>query len=124
MKKLGILLALPLAMVLIAGCGSKPDSQKPIDQVRTEAEKMNLSQLESTAKSYAKEIQKQSAGMEEIQAKLRQLKPTELFSDKAKSIKDEASKVASEVSGLTDRYNVYAQQFQKAGGDLSKIKLS
>lgn len=123
MKKWSLFLVLPVAAMLVAGCGSKPDSSKPIDQVRQEAEKMNLSQLEKTAQSYAKEIQKQAAGMEQVQNKLKDLKPTELFSDKAKNIKDEASKIGGQVSALTERYNVYVEQFQKAGGDLSKVKI-
>ncbi|HTL47199.1 MAG TPA: hypothetical protein VL688_03945 [Verrucomicrobiae bacterium] len=116
---------LPLALVLAAyGCGKKADSNKPIDEVRVEAQKMDQAQLEKQAQAYAKEISKKTSDMQEVQNKLKGLSPQELFGDKAKDIKDQASKIATEVSALTERYNVYAEQFQKAGGDLSKIKLA
>lgn len=117
-----------LLMVAVAlnvwGCTKKADAAKPMDQVRAEAEKMTAADLEATAKAYASEIAAKKSDVEKIQAKLSGLSLQDMVGEKAKSIKDEASKVGQEISALTERYEVYAQKFQATGGDVSKIKLS
>jgi Skp family chaperone for outer membrane proteins len=103
---------------------SKADTNKPIDQVRAEAETMNVSQLESAAKDYAGEIAEKQKEAENIQSQLTQLSLQEAMGEKAKKIKDDVARVTQELSALTERYNIYVQRFQAAGGDLSKVQIA
>lgn len=122
--KINVMWLLPLALVVVMGCGKKADTNKPMEEVRAEAQTMSAKELESSAKAYASEINRLKPEMEKIQAKLKDLAPTELLGDKAKGIKEEISKVSSRLSALTQRYDVYAEQYKKVGGDLSAIQIS
>ncbi|MDP3920522.1 MAG: hypothetical protein Q8R76_06935 [Candidatus Omnitrophota bacterium] len=124
MKKLHFLWLLPVVMMVVTGCGKQADPNKPIDQIKQEVEGMSVSQLQSQAQAYAKEIQKKGSDMSQVQEKLKSLSPKDLLGEKAKGIKDEVSKIGSEVKALTQRYNIYADQFKQAGGDISKIQIA
>ncbi|MBN1688296.1 MAG: hypothetical protein JW893_04275 [Candidatus Omnitrophica bacterium] len=123
MKMRWLLLVLPIAIFTISGCAKKADSKKPVDQIRQEAEKMSLDELQSTAQAYAKEIGNQKAAADKIRAKLKDLSPKDLLGEQGKAIKEDVSKVTSEISELTKRYQVYASKFREMGGDASKIKI-
>ena len=108
----------------VSGCGKKADPKKPIDQVKTEAEKMSAKDLEATAKAYVQEIAAKKTEVREVTSQVKSLSPSELFGDKAKNLKDEISRIVSDVSALTERYEIYARKYQELGGDLSNIKVS
>ncbi len=123
-RKMFVPFLMCLAIAVIGtGCGKKADPNKPIDQVKAEVEKMSVSDLEATARAYAKEIAAKKGKVDEIQAKLKGLSPMEVLGEKGSKIRDEAAQVATQVSALTERYEVYASKFQQSGGDLSKIKI-
>lgn len=124
MKNSGIaILVFCLAASFAAGCSKKADTQKPLGEIRKEIEGMSLNQLQGQAEAYAREIAGKRGELEKIQAQLTSLSPQELFGDKAKGIKDQMSRVASDTQALTDRYNIYAGKFQELGGDSSKIQI-
>lgn len=124
MKLFGKLsVVLVLMGVALTGC-SQVDSNKSIDEIKSEVEGMNVSQLESKASAYAKEISNKTADMEAVKKKLKELSPKDLLGEKAKEIKNDVSSIGSEITALTQRYNVYADQFKKLGGDLSKIQIA
>lgn len=122
-KRILMIAFLSVAVLTAFGCGKKADPNKPLDQVQAEADKMSAADLEATAQAYAKAIAEKKVEADKIQAEIGQLKVQELFSDKAKGIKDRAAKLGEEVSALTARYQIYASQFQAKGGDLSKIQI-
>ena len=125
MKKLShvFLMFTFMACLFAYGCAKKADSAKPIDQVQAEVQKMSVSDLQSSAKAYADAIMSKRSDLEKIEQQLKSINPTEIFSEKAKGIKDQLQTISSEVSALTERYNIYAQKFQSMGGDVSKIKI-
>lgn len=107
----------------VVGCGKKADTSKPIDQIQQEVQAMSKADLESNAKAYVNEITAKKSELEKIGAELKTLSPTEIFGEKAKGIKDKLSSVQSEMSALTQRYEIYAKKYQEVGGDLSTIKI-
>ena len=108
----------------IAGCSKRVDANKPLDQVQAEVQNMNLKQLESNARAYAKEITSKNSEVQKATQQIKTINPTEIFSEKAKGLKDQISKLGSEVSALSQRYEVYAKKFQELGGNLENIKVS
>lgn len=119
------MLLMGLAVVaFVYGCGKKADTNKPVEQIKQEVQAMSLSDLESNAKAYAKEVEAKKPELEKIAAEMKTLSPTEIFSDKAKEIKSRLSSVQGEISALMERYQVYAQKYQETGGDVSKIKVA
>ena len=126
MKRKRILCAL-LFVVLVpftSGCGKKADTSKSVDQIKTEVQRMSLGDLEANAKVYATEIVSKKSEVDKAADKMKSISPTELFGDKAKGLKDEISKLQSDLSALTQRYEVYAQKYSQMGGDVSKVKIS
>jgi hypothetical protein len=65
---MSVVLALSMALILgVSGCGKKADETKPMDQVKSEAEKMDVSQLHDTAMKYKEAI---TAKVEEVKAEV------------------------------------------------------
>ena len=117
-------LTLLACMVMIYGCGKKADPSKSVDQIKQEVQAMSVSDLESNAKAYVNEIMSRKSELDKIQAQLKSMSPTEIFGDKAKGIKGQLSNVQSELSALTQRYEIYAKKYQDLGGDPGKIKIA
>lgn len=125
MKKLAMsLMVLLIAGAALQGCGKKADTQKPVDQIQQEVQSMSKADLESNAKAYVNEISSRKSELDKIASQLKSLSPTEMFGEKAKGIKDELSKVQSDLSALTQRYEIYAKKYQEVGGDVSAIKIA
>jgi archaellum component FlaC len=123
MNKLFPLAVLVLTLAVFQGCAKKADPNKPIDQIQQEVQAMSKSDLEGNAKAYVNEITARKSELDKIGDQLKSLSPTEIFGDKAKGIKDQLSKVQTELSALTQRYEIYAKKYQEVGGDLSAIKI-
>jgi PBP1b-binding outer membrane lipoprotein LpoB len=118
-------IALVLATsLLVFGCAKKADPNKPIDQIQKEVQNMSVSDLQSNALAYVDAIKAKKGEVTKVSDQLKALSPKELFSDKAKTIRDQAASVTKEVNALTQRYEIYAKKFAEKGGDMAKIKLS
>ncbi|MFA6600184.1 MAG: hypothetical protein WC352_05045 [Candidatus Omnitrophota bacterium] len=117
--------ALVMALSVFAfGCGKKADINKPIDKIQAEVQKMSVGDLEKSARAYADAIKVRQADVSKVSEQLKALSPKELFSGKAKSIRDEAAAITRDVNALTQRYEIYARKFLEKGGDMAKIKIS
>lgn len=120
---LRVLVCFCLAAFLAAGCAKKADITKSIDQIKTEVEKMSVKDLQGYAEAYAKQIANQKADAEKLLTKMRSMAPKDLLGDKAKSLRNDVSKVQSKLSALAARYDIYAKKFKEKGGDIAKLKL-
>ena len=114
-----LLAVLTLVVFTVVGCGKKADANKPIEQVKTEAQAMSAADLQKTAEAYAKEITSKKSEMTKTSEELKKLSPKDLLGEKAKSIKDRISALGSEASELTKRYEIYAREYKAKGGDVS-----
>ena len=120
LKSLMLVLAVALAFT---GCGKKADTSKSVDQIRNEAQAMSVADLEANAKAYVSEIQAKKSEIEKVTDQVKQLSPADLLGEKSKSLKDQLNQLGGQISALTERYTVYAQQYQEKGGDLSQIQI-
>lgn len=111
-----------LAGFLFAGCGKKIDTNKTMEQIRTESESMTLSQLEAEAKAYIKEIGHTRSAFEKTKEKLQSLSNEDIFGEKARNLQKEMTDLTRRVSDLTQAYLVYAEKYEDLGGDTTKIK--
>jgi len=106
---------LPVAMVLVGGCGGGGASEdKPMDQVKTDAAKMNADQLKAKVAEFTKAIDAKKADLEGVQAKIKDLQVSELMGEKAKALNAEAAKITESIGKLAERMKVYQDQMMQS----------
>ena len=105
------------------GCGSGADEDKPMSEVKAEAEKMDTAKLKSVAKEYKANITAKTAEISELVNKLKDVPVTEKLGDEAKGIMADIEAVNKSVSSLTERFQVYYDKLKEKGGDLSGLEL-
>jgi len=112
-----------LCLFAILGCGKKADENKPISEVKAEAEKMNTDGLKAMAMAYKEAIAAKSSDLEKLTAKLKDIPVTEMLGEEAKKLKADMVNLEKSVSALKERFEVYYQKLKDAGGDLSGLQL-
>ena len=118
---LGCLIALCLFAIL--GCGKKADENKPISEVKAEAEKLDTDGLRAMAMVYQKAIAAKNGEVEKLTAKLKDIPVTEMMGDEAKELKADVDNLNTSISALKERFEVYYQKLKEQGGDLSGLQI-
>lgn len=112
-----------VSMLVLYGCGKKADENKPISQVKTEAEKMSTSQLRSMATKYKDAIMAKKGDAEKLADKLKDVPVTKILGEEAKSLKVEIDDLTKSVSALKERFEIYYQKLKEKGGNLAGLEL-
>ena len=115
------LIALCLSAIL--GCGKKADENKPISEVKAEAEKMDTDGLRAMATVYQKAITAKNSEVEKLTAKLKDIPVTEMLGNEAKELKTDIDDLNKSISALKERFEVYYQKLKEQGGDLSGLQV-
>ena len=105
----------------ILGCGKKADENKPISEVKAEAEKMDTDGLRDMAMTYQKAIAAKSSEVEKLSAKLKDIPVTETLGNEAKALKADIDNLNKSLSALKERFEVYYQKLKEQSGDLSGL---
>jgi hypothetical protein len=111
------------AMLAVCGCGKKADANKPIDQVKAEAEKMDVAQLRDMAMKYKDTIAAKAEQIKAESLKLKDIPLTEMMGDKAKAINATVDELKKTVDALTERFQVYLDELKKKGGDITGLQI-
>jgi hypothetical protein len=111
--------------LVIGGCGGskKADENKPLPQVKAEADKMNAAQLHDMAMKYKEAIEARNADVDKIAAKLKEILPTEAAGGEMEQLKTDLENLMKSVSALQERFQVYYQKLKEKGGDLSGLEI-
>ena len=112
-----------LCLFAILGCGKKADENKPISEVKAEAEKMDTDGLRAMATVYQKAIAAKNSEVEKLTAKLKDIPVTEMLGGEAKELKADIDNLNKSVSALKERFEVYYQKLKEQGGDLSGLQV-
>ena len=122
-KKPTIYFLLVLCSLVLLGCSQKADENKPISEVKAEAEKMDTNQLRSMAMSYKEAIVAKKGEVEKLAAKLKEIPVTEMLGAEAKEIKSEIDNLNKSVSALKERFEVYYDKLKEKSGDTSGLEI-
>ena len=122
-KKMAFYFCLALCTAALFGCSKKADENKPISEIKTEAEQMSLDQLRSAAMSYKDAILAQKTEVEKFAAKLKDIPVTKMLSTEAKDLKTEINTLNKSISALTDRFKIYYQKLKEKGGNLAGLDI-
>lgn len=124
MNKLLIIGAL-LSAFVFAGCnpGVNAEQDRPVAEVKADAEKLDAAKLRSKVLEYKDAIVKKSAELAKASEKLKDIPVAEIAGEKAAQIKKEIEEIGASVSKLKDRYQVYYDQLKAKAGDLTGLDL-
>ena len=114
---------LALCSLALVGCGKKADENKPISEVKAEAEKMSVEKLRSMALTYKEAIIAKRADVEKITAELKKIPITEMLGEEAKGLKTDMDNLNESVSALKARFEIYYNKLKEKGGDVTDLKI-
>lgn len=114
-----------LGALVFAGCnaGVKSEQDKPVAEVKAEAEKLDAAALRSKVLEYKDVIVKKTAELAKASEKLKDIPVAEIAGEKAAKIKKEVEEIGASISKLKDRYQVYYDQLKAKAGDLTGLDL-
>ena len=122
-KGITIFALLALCSLVLLGCGSKADENKPLSEVKAEAEKMDTKQLRAMAEEYEKVIMAKKGEIDKITAKLKEIPITEMLGEEAKKLKADIEKLNKSVNALRERFTIYYEKLKEKGGDVSGLQI-
>ena len=105
------------------GCGKKVDENKPLPEVRAEADQMSVDQLRQMAMNYKDAILAKRGEVEKFTAKIKDIPIAEMLGTEAKELKTEIENLNRSASALKERFEVYYKKLKEMGGDLSGLKI-
>ena len=114
---------LMVGSLVLPGCGQKADENKPIDQVKAEAEKMDSKDLRAAAENYKNALVAKKGELEKIAAKLKEMPVTEMMGEQAKGLKADIENLSRSVDALTERFDIYYEKLKEKGGDVSGLQM-
>ena len=107
----------------LCGCGKKADENKPVGEVKAEAEKMSVEKLRSMAVTYKEAITAKKEDVQKLVSKLKDIPLTKMMSDESKGLKADIDGLNKSVSALKERFEVYYNKLKEKGGDLSSLNI-
>jgi len=115
------LLVLLAVAMLFAGCSKKADENKPLSEVKAEAETMSVAKLKSMAMEYKDAISAKKDEIEKVTGELKNIPVAEMFDNEAKELKADIENLTKSLSALNERFQVYYQKLKEKGGDLTGL---
>jgi len=122
-RSIGFHCLLALCSLTVIGCGEKADENKPIADVKAEAEQMNTKELRATALAYKEAIMTKQKDVEKLAASLKEIPVTKMLGAKAKKLKADSESLNKSISALTERFQIYSKKLKEKGGDVSGLEL-
>jgi len=116
-----VLLVLLAVVMLFAGCSKKADENKPLSEVKAEAEKMSVDKLKAMAMEYKDAISAKKEEIEKVTGELKNIPVAEMLGNEATELKAEIENLTKSVSALNERLQIYYQKLKEKGGDLSGL---
>lgn len=114
---------LVLMSLALCGCGKSADENKPVADVKAEAETMSVEKLRSMAMTYKEAITAQKDDVEKLVSKLKDIPLTKMMSDETKGLKADIETLNKSASALKERFQVYYGKLKEKGGNLSGLEL-
>ena len=112
-----------VVMLMLAGCGSKADENKPMSDVKAEAETMSVEKLKATAMAYKDAIEAKKPELEKIAAKLKAIPIADALGQEAKTLKSDIDELNQSVQALRERFDVYYGKLKELKADVSDLTL-
>ncbi|MCP4257856.1 MAG: hypothetical protein GY774_10060 [Planctomycetes bacterium] len=112
-----------LCLFAVLGCGKKADENKPISEVKAEAEKMDTDGLRAMAMSYKEALTAKKGEVDKLAAKIKDIPVAKMLGQEAKDLKADLANLEKSVSAIQERFKVYYDKLKEKGGDLSGLEI-
>lgn len=89
---------------------------RPLEEIKAEADGLNVDQLKETALKYKDAITAKTAELEPLLTKFKELPMAQKLSGEGLEIKDEIEAVKQSIEALKARYDVYISKLKTMGG--------
>ena len=122
-SKIALFVLVGMFLLSIAGCGKSADENKPISEVKAEAEKMDTAALRDMAMAYKDKIVAKKGEVEKIAAKFKAIPLADKLGTEAKGLTADISELNKSVSNLKERFQVYYNKLKEVKGDTSGLDI-
>lgn len=112
-----------MCLAVMFGCGKKADENKPMSEVKAEAEKMDVEQLRAMALKYKDAIVAKQDEVKKITAQLKKIPIADMLGEEAKGLKSDIGDLTKSISALKERFQIYYNKVKEKGGNLSDLKI-
>lgn len=113
--------SLVLCSLVLLGCGKKADENRPISEVKAEAEQMDVGELKAMAMKYKDAIAAKEPEMRKLADQFKDIPIAKKLGPEAKEITAKIGALNKSVSALNERFAVYYNKLKEKGGDLSGL---
>lgn len=103
------------------GTGVKADENKPVSEVKAEAEKMSTEDLRAAAMAYNDAIKAKTAEVDTLAKELMKVMLAGKSQDELKKLNDQMGEMNKSKEKLTERFEIYYEKLKEKGGDLSGL---
>ena len=112
-----------LCLFAILGCGKKADENKPVSEIKVEAEKLDTDGLRAKALAYKEALTAKKSEVDKLAAKIKEIPVAELLGQEAKSLKADLENLEKSLSALQERFKIYYDKLKEKGGDLKDLEI-
>ena len=107
----------------ILGCSKKADENKPVSEIKAEAEKLDTDGLRAKALAYKEALTAKKSEVDKLAAKIKEIPVAELLGQEAKSLKADLENLEKSLSALQERFKIYYDKLKEKGGDLTGLEI-
>ena len=99
------------------------DLDKAVSDLKAEAAKMDIEDLQKIAMKYKDAIVEKQAALQPLMDKLADIPMTEKLGAEAKGLTEDIKKLTDSLAPLKERFGVYVNAIKAKGGDVTKLAL-
>jgi hypothetical protein len=112
-----------LCVFILSGCAKKADENKPLADVKAEAEQMDADGLRAMAMKYKEAIVAKKEAIKQLEGKLKDIPLTDVAGAEATKLKEDVANLTKSMTALKERFEVYYQSLKAKEGDLTGLEL-
>lgn len=120
-KRISLCVMLLVLSSALAGCGRRPEPNRPAADITAEAQKMSATELRSMATIYKNEIDADNRRIAKAKAKLEKIPADQAEGIEAKQLKAEIDELNKTIDLLKERFNIYLTLLKDKNEDLSGV---
>ena len=95
--------------LMLSGCGGGASEDKPVTEVKSEAQTLSIEQLKSIIAKYEAAIESKKTLIAQLTAQLKDIPMAQMMGEEAGKIKADIASATASIKALSERLNVYLQ---------------